>query len=76
MSQAALWSGLDVTVDGGCWRITLQRPDRGNALSSSLVQALAAAVDEAYRAHPRCVVLAAAGGVTLGRRACDTMSVP
>ncbi|HYG41876.1 MAG TPA: enoyl-CoA hydratase/isomerase family protein [Bordetella sp.] len=40
-------AALKITRDGAVWTLTLGRPDKGNALSAGLVQALAAEVDAA-----------------------------
>ena len=48
-------------------RLTLNRPDKLNALSADLVKALAAAVDQAYEASPQVRVIALGGA---GRAFC------
>ena len=52
---------LGVARHGDCLRLTLQRPDRGNALSRALVDALETALAEARRAPPRLLVLQGEG---------------
>jgi enoyl-CoA hydratase/carnithine racemase len=52
---------LGIAREGEILRLTLQRPDKGNALSDSLVAALAEAFDDARRACPRLLVLEGAG---------------
>lgn len=47
-----------ITVDRGpVWTVTLDRPERANALSADLVEALHGALDEADRYGPRTLVL-------------------
>ena len=47
-----------ITVDRGpVWTVTLDRPERANALSADLVEALHGALDEADRFGPRTLVL-------------------
>jgi enoyl-CoA hydratase/carnithine racemase len=48
---------LIVTHEGPLTRLTLNRPDKANALSPSLVQALTSAVDEAERDGTRLLVI-------------------
>lgn len=49
---------MSLLVDRGrVWTVTLHRPDRANALSAGLVEALHAVLDEAEAARPRAVVL-------------------
>lgn len=47
-------------VDGGVWRITLDRPDAGNALDPAMAHALAAALRERPE-HTRAVLLLGSG---------------
>ena len=49
-------------VEDGVATVTLNRPDRRNALSAELADALAAALDEAGAGDARCLVLTGAGG--------------
>lgn len=49
---------MSVVVDRGpVWTVTLDRPERANALSADLVEALHAALDEADAARPDAFVL-------------------
>jgi enoyl-CoA hydratase/carnithine racemase len=48
---------LLVEKNGGIATLTLNRPDKANALSAALVEALAAAVETAYRDGTRLLVL-------------------
>lgn len=49
---------VSVLVDRGpVWTVTLDRPERANALSADLVEALHAALDDADAARPRALVL-------------------
>lgn len=52
---------IDVVYQGALARVTLRRPDKGNALSASLVAALAQAFDAAAARDVRLLVLAGAG---------------
>ena len=56
-SNELLWS----TPAPGCVVLTLNRPDRGNALSASLVQALDEAMDRAEQHPPRLLVFRGVG---------------
>src|SRR5687768_16864540 len=49
-------SGIAIERSDGCWTVTLDRPDKANALSRALVDALIAAVGEAEREHARVIV--------------------
>jgi enoyl-CoA hydratase len=49
-------SGIAIERTDGCWTVTLDRPDKANALSRGLVDALIAAVGEAEREHARVIV--------------------
>ncbi|MFC0221843.1 enoyl-CoA hydratase/isomerase family protein [Nocardioides zeicaulis] len=49
---------MSVIVDRGpVWTVTLDRPDRANALSAALVETLHATLDEADAARPEALVL-------------------
>lgn len=48
-------------LDGGIARITLNRPERRNALESALIAELTLAFDEAARSDARVILLAGAG---------------
>jgi enoyl-CoA hydratase len=50
-------SGIAIERIDGCWTVTLDRPDKANALSRGLVDALIAAVGEAEREGARVLVL-------------------
>ncbi len=52
---------VHTTLDDGLARLTLARPDRGNALGPALVEALDSAIDAAMRAGARMIVLRGAG---------------
>jgi len=52
---------LLVSRDGNVTRLTLNRPDKANALSAALVEALLAAVDAAHADGTRLLVLDGAG---------------
>jgi enoyl-CoA hydratase/carnithine racemase len=52
---------LDVERDGPVTLLTLNRPDKANALSPDLVEALLASVSEAYRDGTRLLVLSGNG---------------
>ncbi len=54
--------GLDVELDGGVLRITLNRPDKRNALNDDMVGAFVTAVDAAGRDEAVRVILVAARG--------------
>ncbi|MBL8382243.1 MAG: enoyl-CoA hydratase/isomerase family protein [Burkholderiales bacterium] len=54
-------STLRVTGADGASTLTLDRPDRANALDSDLVEALHGALDDLERSAPRFVLLAAEG---------------
>lgn len=61
---APLFSGsaeLQVSLDAGVMCLTLQRPDKGNALSASLVAALTQALEAAPALQVRLLVLQGAG---------------
>ena len=49
-------SGIAIDRSDGCWTITLDRPDKANALSRGLVDALTAAAGEAEREAARVIV--------------------
>jgi 2-(1,2-epoxy-1,2-dihydrophenyl)acetyl-CoA isomerase len=54
--------GLDVQLDGPALRLTLDRPDKRNALDDPMVAGLIAAIDAAGRDEQvRCIVLAGHG---------------
>jgi 2-(1,2-epoxy-1,2-dihydrophenyl)acetyl-CoA isomerase len=54
--------GLDVTLDGGVLRLRLDRPDKRNALSDEMQDAMIAAVDAAGRDEAvRVIVISGAG---------------
>ncbi|WP_219996088.1 enoyl-CoA hydratase-related protein [Nocardioides humi] len=44
-------------VRGDVWTVTLDRPERANALSAELVEALHGVLDEAASARPEALVL-------------------
>ncbi|MPT25937.1 MAG: enoyl-CoA hydratase/isomerase family protein [Achromobacter sp.] len=52
---------VDVRHEEGCSRITLQRPDKMNALSGELVEALIAAVDDAHARESDAIVFQGQG---------------
>ncbi len=53
---------MSVSVDrGAVWTVTLARPERANALSSELVEALHAVLDEADLVRPTALVLRGSG---------------
>ena len=52
---------IDVLYQGALARVTLQRPDKGNALSATLVAALTQAFEDAAAREVRLLVLAGAG---------------
>jgi enoyl-CoA hydratase len=52
---------LGVNHEGHVMRLTLQRPDKGNALSQSVVAALTTALEDARRLMPRLLVIEGAG---------------
>ena len=52
---------LDVEHDGPVTLLTLNRPEKANALSPDLVEALLASVNEAYRDGTRLLVLSGNG---------------
>lgn len=54
-------SGIAIDRSDGCWTITLDRPDKANALSRGLVDALVAAVGEAERENARVIVFRGSG---------------
>ena len=54
-------SELQITEEGGCLRLALNRPERGNALSRSLVAEIEAALEEARRLKPRLLVIDSTG---------------
>lgn len=47
---------LAIARDGGTWTFTLARPDKRNALSADLVEAIVSGVDEAHRADADVLV--------------------
>jgi isohexenylglutaconyl-CoA hydratase len=51
-----------VERDGGVWRLTLNRPERRNAMSLAMLGALGEALDEAEAGAARVVVLRGEGG--------------
>jgi 2-(1,2-epoxy-1,2-dihydrophenyl)acetyl-CoA isomerase len=54
--------GLDVQLDGSVLRLTLDKPDKRNALDDTIVDGLMTAIDAAGRDEQvRCIVLAGAG---------------
>lgn len=56
-------AGLRVASDGGVLRITLDRPDRRNALTDDMIDALVALVEEAENTESvRVIVLTGTGG--------------
>lgn len=69
---------MSVRVErGDVWTVTLDRPDRANALSAELVEALHGVLDEAGAAHPETLVLRGnrrhfAAGFDLGGLAAET----
>jgi enoyl-CoA hydratase len=71
-------AGLVITVDRGpVWAVTLDRPERANALSADLVEALHGALDEADASGPHTLVLRGnarhfAAGFDLGGLARET----
>ncbi len=52
---------LLINRDGSCWTLTLNRPNKMNALSASLVESLIAAVDAAPQQHAQTLVIRGAG---------------
>jgi len=56
MKPDAPASGIAIDRTDGCWTVTLDRPDKANALSRALVDALIAAVGEAQRENARVLV--------------------
>ncbi len=62
MSEYAGTDGLDVTLDGGILHLRLNRPDKRNALSDEMQDALIAAVDAAGRDEAVRVILISAAG--------------
>jgi enoyl-CoA hydratase len=61
LMSAAPVASLGVTFDNGVLHLELRRADKGNALSAELVVALTAAVQQAYAAAPRLLLISAAG---------------
>jgi enoyl-CoA hydratase/carnithine racemase len=53
---------LHARADGSAWRITLNRPDRRNALTPALAGEIADAVEEGARTGAAAVLLEGAGG--------------
>lgn len=54
--------GLDISLDGSVLRLTLNRPERRNALDDEMVDGLIVAIDAAGRDEQvRCIVLDGAG---------------
>jgi len=54
--------GLDVELDGNVLRLTIDKPDKRNALDDTIVEGLMFAIDEAGRDEQvRCIVLTGAG---------------
>jgi len=51
---------IDVSQDGGLWRVTLNRPDKANSLTLGMLSAVAAAADAA-RGKARAFVLTGTG---------------
>jgi enoyl-CoA hydratase len=47
---------VEIDREAACWTLTLNRPEKANALSAELVEMLAAAVDEANRAGVPLIV--------------------
>ncbi|MCA0241130.1 MAG: enoyl-CoA hydratase/isomerase family protein [Proteobacteria bacterium] len=58
MSEAP---ALQLTADGDCLRLCLQRPERGNALSDTLVAAFEQALARADALRPRLLTIEGAG---------------
>ena len=54
-------TGIVTQVDGPVLRIVLDRPDKLNAVNTSMLRALKAAIDTAKDDSVRCVVLTGAG---------------
>ncbi|TCT02312.1 enoyl-CoA hydratase/isomerase family protein [Paralcaligenes ureilyticus] len=52
---------LLINKDGPCWTLTLNRPNKMNALSASVVESLIAAVDAAPQQHAQILVIRGAG---------------
>ncbi|CAM3995931.1 Enoyl-CoA hydratase [Bordetella tumbae] len=52
---------VDVKYQDGLCRITLQRPEKMNALSAELVEGLIAAVDDAHAQHSEAIVFQGSG---------------
>lgn len=52
---------LRVARDGGCWTLTLNRPEKMNALSAELVDALLDALADAHAQHADVLVLRGEG---------------
>lgn len=52
---------IATTQDGPCWTLTLNRPERGNALGDAIVEGLHAALDAALAGGARLVVLRGEG---------------
>jgi 2-(1,2-epoxy-1,2-dihydrophenyl)acetyl-CoA isomerase len=62
VSPYASVAGLDVELDGSVLRLTLDKPDKRNALDDTIVAGLIAAIDAAGRDEQvRCIVLAGTG---------------
>ena len=54
-------SELQVAREGACWRLTLARPEKANALSASLVEALVDAIAEAHAAQAAVIAFQGEG---------------
>lgn len=54
---------IRVARAGGIWTLTLDRPDKANALTAEMLAALRDAVDDATRAQARALILTGAGRV-------------
>ncbi|MBT9245723.1 enoyl-CoA hydratase/isomerase family protein [Gemmobacter fulvus] len=54
---------IDLTIDGGLWTVTLNRPDKANSLTKDMLEALDAIALRAAREGARVLVLTGAGRV-------------
>lgn len=54
---------IDLTIDGGLWTATLNRPDKANSLTKDMLEALDAIALRAAREGARVLVLTGAGKV-------------
>jgi enoyl-CoA hydratase/carnithine racemase len=61
MTLNRIFPGLSAEHKDNVWTLTLDRPDKRNALSAELVESLIKALDEAHQSSARLIVIKGAG---------------